>query len=190
LRRADQIAFINAVSPSKTDHWQLAEVAHGQNGWYSDLTGARVNPSTVLILGIITAFFLSSCDTRPITFKAAEPGWSSVSVQENMTKDAVWNSISDLLAKSYDLEIISKESGYIRTGFKFQVEMKGSSPQKNEYYKSRIIIKIAADNSKVELKTDAAWYDKGRRVWIEGYDDKVQQTLKTDIGALVGGIAK
>ncbi len=104
-----------------------------------------------------------------------------------MKRDQVWAKVSDLLAKKYDLEVISPEIGYVRTAWKKTVDVNEKGKVSNEYRK-RVMIKISQDSSVVEIKNDAQWFNK--KFWIDGYDSMELSTLKTDISAIISDIAK
>jgi len=93
-----------------------------------------------ICLFIVTAFifFISvGCVVSlPETFRRTydEPGiWKSIEVMEGISKDELWRTVVDAISHKFDLEVIEKDSGYIRTSWKFTY---WSSPEKKDTLKS------------------------------------------------------
>ena len=132
---------------------------------------------------------LGGCNKRerPATFIESNPNWINVKVSQKQTRDSIWINLTDLLAKRYDLEIINRDIGYIRTAWKCEVDFSVSGKVVNEYRK-RVIVKINSDSSNVELKAEAQWWNT--KFWVNGYDSTDLNTVKTDISAIISDIAK
>ena len=101
----------------------------------------------------------------------------------DLTRDDAWRLIADTLAKNYDIEVINKDSGYIRTGWMFT-----RTGKVNERYRTKIIAKIPLSDDRVEIKTEAHWLsDNG---WVAGYDTIMMEEVYSDIQGSVGRVTR
>jgi hypothetical protein len=118
-----------------------------------------------------------------------EPTWSTIEIKADMTYDRAWQEVVDVVAKRFEMEMISKEGGYLRTSWIYTWWKEGIV---TENYRVRVIIKFSADQKKVDMKTEANFMltapETGRSTgnWVVGTDTKLLQTLKTDIMGVVG----
>ncbi|MEK7412865.1 MAG: hypothetical protein AAB263_06070 [Planctomycetota bacterium] len=139
-------------------------------------------------LFILAMCLFSGCQTtRPQSFVEQPATWNSITIRKGLAKDAAWQKVADLLAKSYDLEVMNKDTGYIRTAYKLIRERYSSGPD-GASYRKRVIAKIQSDTDVIEIRTEAAWWEFN--CWVEGYDSTDLSTLKTDISAVIGDITK
>jgi len=121
---------------------------------------------------------------EPSSFvKTMEPSWASVEVQEDLDYEKAWASVVDLLVKKFDLEVLSKENGYIRTAWLYTW-----TGILREDYRVRVTAKFSQDRSKVEIKSEANY--KTRDGWIIGSDTALLRTLKQDIMGLIGRVTR
>mgnify|MGYP001568662849 FL=1 len=137
---------------------------------------------------VLVMCLLTGCQERPKSFVEQPPGWNSITIRKGLAKDIAWQKVADLLAKSYDLEVMNKDTGYIRTAYKISQAIYTSSGQIESSYRRRVIAKIQSDTDIIEIKTEAGWWDKN--CWLEGFDSVDMATLKTDISAVIGDITK
>lgn len=118
--------------------------------------------------------------TAPSTFtRTMEPTWAGVEVRPELGYENAWNSVVDLLARRFDLEVLSKDNGYIRTNWLYTW-----TGVMSEDYRVRVTIKFSPDHSKLEVKSEAQFREVGG--WVLGTDEALLQTLKTDIMGSVG----
>jgi hypothetical protein len=118
--------------------------------------------------------------------KASQAEWSTVQLRDDITFEKAWGEVLDILAKRFEMEMISKDGGYGRTSWIYDWSTPGT---KKKVYKVRVIFKFSADHSKVDIKADAEKLGKGG-TWITGYDTKLMESVKTDIMGIVGRTAK
>ena len=121
----------------------------------------------------------------PNFVKTSLANWKSIEFRPNLERDEAWHRISDTLAKNYDLEVIDKDSGYIRTAWMFT-----TSGKVDENYRARVITNIPVSNDKVEVKIDAHWFDPWKENWIMGYDTMLLEQVYTDLQGTVGRVAR
>ena len=122
---------------------------------------------------------LAGCST-PKTFVATlEPAWASVELRQDLSFTNAWNSVIDTLVKRFDMEILSQQDGYVRTTWLYTWTGK-----LDENYRVRVTAKFSPDHSKIEIKSEAEHGGNGK--WIQGYDTRLLETIKTDIMGKVG----
>ncbi|OGV62771.1 MAG: hypothetical protein A2283_13660 [Lentisphaerae bacterium RIFOXYA12_FULL_48_11] len=122
---------------------------------------------------------LSGC-MAPRTFvRTLEPTWATIELRTDVPYEKAWASLVDSLVKRFDIEVISKEDGYIRTGWLYSWTGRAM-----ETYRVRVTAKFSPDHSKVEVKSEAEYGGPGN--WTAGYDTRLLETLKTDIMGNMG----
>lgn len=118
--------------------------------------------------------------TAPKTFvKTLEPTWASVELRTDIKYDRAWAAVVDALVKRFDIEILSKEDGYIRTSWLYTW-----TGEVNENYRVRVTAKFSPDRTVCELKSEAEYGGPGN--WVMGYDSRLLVTLKTDVMGTIG----
>ncbi len=133
----------------------------------------------VLALVALLVVF-SSCGGRIPTFvQTLEPSWATVEVREDLSYDAAWSRVVDLLVKRFDIQIMSKEDGYIRTNWLYTW-----TGEVLDHYRVRVTVKFAPNNEKLEIKTEAEY--GGHGYWVIGYDTRLLETMKSDLMGTVG----
>ena len=139
-----------------------------------------MNMKLIAPLLLLSSFV--GCAMDPTSFvRASAPSWSSVELRAEVASEDAWKEVVDVLARNFELEMISKDGGYIRTSW-IHTWWKEGTHTKN--YKVRAIIKFPPSGNKVDIKTEAAFLYNG--VWISGMDTRLLQTVKTDIMGVVG----
>jgi hypothetical protein len=127
-----------------------------------------------------TALHFELEKNAPTTFtRTMEPTWAGIEIRPELGFENAWNSVVDLLARRFDLEVISKDNGYIRTNWLYTW-----TGVMSEDYRVRVTIKFSPDHSKLEVKSEAQFREVGG--WVLGTDEALLQTLKTDIMGSVG----
>jgi hypothetical protein len=134
----------------------------------------------VMLTGTVMMF--NSCRVRlPKTFVQATDGgsWTQIVLKDGQDYDRIFAEVLDIVSRRFEMEIISKESGYARTQWTYTWNNKGKYQ-----YRMRVTFKFSIDRKTLELKTDAE-YGNGDR-WIRGFDGELNRTIKQDIMAIVG----
>jgi hypothetical protein len=139
----------------------------------------------ILTLTLIVPFMFGCgilFSSGPRSFvQAIEPTWVSVEIRDDLSYDEAWREVVDILAKKFELEVISKDGGYIRTAWIYTWWKSGKI---TENYRVRAIVKFSADRKKVDIKTEANYLKDD--TWVTGTDTRLLQTVKTDIMGVVG----
>lgn len=139
----------------------------------------RKATALVLLLGAMT---LQGCSSMPKSFaRTVEPGWAAIEIREGMDFEQAWQETLDVLAKKFELEMISKDGGYARTSW---IHTWWKAGEVTENYRVRVVVKFSADRTKVDIKTEANYLMSGE--WVLGTDTRLLQTVKTDIMGVVG----
>ena len=122
---------------------------------------------------------LAGC-VAPRTFvKTMEPTWAAVEIRTDLPFDQAWEAIVDTLVKRFDLEVISRQDGYLRTNWLYTWTGKV-----RENYRVRVTAKFSPDHKKVEVKSEAEYGGAG--MWVMGYDTRLLETIKTDVMGTIG----
>lgn len=140
--------------------------------------------SVSLIAFIAVCGLFSSCGSlQPSSFVKATDGgaWSSILIREDMTYDQAFNEVIDVVAKRFEMDMISKDGGYGRTNWSYTWNDRGTYTEK---YRTRVIFKFSNDRKKVDIKTEAEF--GGDPNWIRGFDTRLLSTIKQDISGAVG----
>jgi hypothetical protein len=93
----------------------------------------------------------------------------------------------DTIARDYDIELVDKSSGYLRTAWAYGIS--GGNAQR---YRGRLTVKFSDVKTpeKVEIKTDAAWLSSGGPFsypgWVPGYDTAFQRDIFTALSGRLG----
>ena len=135
------------------------------------------------ILFMVVTFICLQAYSLPKSFvrEASGGNWSSILIREDLTYDAAFNEVLDVVAKIFEMDMISKEAGYGRTNWLYTWNTKGKFTKK---YRTRVIFKFSADRSKVDIKTEAEF--GGEPHWIRGFDTRLLHTIKQDISGIIG----
>ena len=115
----------------------------------------------------------------PSFVRTMEPSWASLELRPDIEYERAWDTVVDLLVKSFELEVISKEDGYARTGW---VYTWGGAMQ--EDYRVRVTVKFSPDRTILEVKSEAQYGGAGK--WVVGTDESLLSVLKTDIMGTIG----
>ena len=145
----------------------------------------------VIILATMTMFSVvfSSCSISSLTKKnkqtpigfiqTNEVGWSTIQLREELKFDKAFDEILDVVAKRFEMDVISKEGAYARSQWSYRWGVtEGTS------YRTRAIFKFSPDKTKVDIKTEAEW--NVGNTWLVGYDTRLLETIKQDIMGVAG----
>lgn len=138
----------------------------------------------LFVVAIVTLPMMVSCGaSAPRTFQRAVDGgsWSSVMIRDGLSYDKAFGEVMDVIGRRFELDMISKEGGYLRTNWIYTWNNKGKY---NEKYRTRIVIKFSSDRSRVDIKSEAEFGGEPR--WIKGFDTALLTQTKQDIMGVVG----
>lgn len=137
-----------------------------------------------ITLIVIVLCIMTSCGTlKPSSFQRAVDGgnWNSILVRDDLPYDKAFGEVMDVIGRRFELDMISKEGGYLRTNWIYTWNKKGKYTNK---YRTRVVIKFNADRSRIDIKTEAEF--GGEPKWIKGFDTALLTQTKQDIMGVVG----
>ena len=133
-----------------------------------------------MAVACVAVLVFSGCASTPRTFvKTMQPAWASVDIRADVGPDLAWESVVDTLVKRFDIEIMSRQDGYIRTNW-----LNTWTGKMQEDYRVRVTAKFSPDRKKVDFKSEAEFGGPGN--WIIGYDSRLLETVKTDVIGKIG----
>lgn len=112
--------------------------------------------------------------------------WKSIYLHNNYgffanKNQEVWQRVVDILSEQYDLEVLDRASGYIRTTWK------ADSKQGKDQYRHRVIIKMQGSVwHTAKLKAESQWWDEQKQIWRIGYDMTVVEEIYKDFQGRLG----
>jgi len=98
--------------------------------------------------------------------------------------DAAWAKTVDTIARDYDIEMLEKDSGYVKTGWKY-----GIIGGAYNHSRGRITIKYPTTESpaQVEVKTDVqVLSDPDHDVWVEFFDRSFEREGYVNLSGILG----
>lgn len=126
---------------------------------------------------VVAAAGLVGC--APGTFVRGEAGREVIELREGLQADRAWHEMVDVVSANWDLEQLSKDAGYLRTGWRY-----GIAEADARRYRGRVALKYRPPERQVRLKTEAQWWDGG--YWLPGYDTQLQRSVRAAIAERVG----
>jgi hypothetical protein len=131
---------------------------------------------SILAVALLALGLVGGCASQPPTFQPLEPGWIAIEVRDDITYDREWFFLVDRFSRQFDLEVVAKESGYIRTAWLTALN--------NESYALRVTAKLEPQKKVLQFKTEA------RFKTALGTDSEFTALLKTDVTGSLGRVAK
>jgi hypothetical protein len=140
------------------------------------------------VLAGLAACGLGGC--APATFVQGQTGgWKSIELNPAAAGkfDVAWQKTVDTIARDYDISIMDKSSGYLRTDWKY-----GICGATYNSYRGRLTIKFpdVANPEKIDVKTDAEWFGTnpmtGMAYWVPGFDTAFDRDVYTALSGRLG----
>jgi len=143
-------------------------------------------PFVVAMIGISACSHLPPPATFIVTYD--EPGtWKTIEVRDGLTKENLWRKVVDGLTQKFDLEMLDKEAGYIRTTWKYTYVVDSRLVDR---YRSRIIVKFLGEGwGRVQIKCEAHWMERDSG-WVMGYDMRLLEDAFGDIQGRIGRLRR
>ena len=135
----------------------------------------------ILIAVIGFLFLLLSCGIS--SFIKGEGGRTTVQIADRISYDLAYDEVITILTRKFELDMISKESGYIKTKWQYTwVGKWGQKPQKD--YRVRVTVRLSSERKRIDIHAEAEKL-KGN-YWIGGYDTRLLEDIRKDISGVVG----
>ncbi len=134
---------------------------------------------------LLCAVVFLAVGCAPSTFvKGQGAGWKSMELNPATINqyDVAWQKTVDTIARDYDIEIMDKDSGYLRTAWTY-----GISGGSFNRYRGRLTVKYpdVKDPRKIDIKTDAQWLDRNG-YWVPGWDSVFNRDVFTALSGRLG----
>jgi len=134
----------------------------------------------------ILSLSLMGCASTPKSFVSSAPGWKTIELNEALkgNYDLAWQKTVDTVARDWDIELLDKDSGYIRTSWKYDI-----GGRVRDTYRGRITLKFPeiANPEKVELRTGAQWLrNRQSSFWQNGFDTNLERDVYAALAGRLG----
>lgn len=144
------------------------------------MNSARATVGCVAIGALVAC---AGCMAPGTFVKTPQPAWAAVEIRPDIPYEKAWEGFVDSLVKKFDVEVISKENGYIRTGWCYSWTGKTADD-----YRVRVTAKFSPDHGRVEVKSEAEYGGPGK--WVPGYDRGLLESMKKDLESSIGKTGK
>jgi hypothetical protein len=145
----------------------------------------------LMCIAALTQLGQGACQTtgKPKSFVRTfddSSNWRIVEIKpESQGAENTWRTIVDTVAEKYDLEVIEKESGYLRSAWKYTYVKHGAI---SENYRSRVVIKLDEKVLQAKVKVESHWLSSAG--WELGYDTVLLEDIYSDIQGKIGRIVR
>ena len=144
----------------------------------------------IKVLPVVVFLLIFSLGCAPKSFMRTYGGqsnWKVVEVREDIQEEELWIKLVDTLSQKYDLQVIEKKSGYLRTAWAYTTV--NALNNVNDRYRSRIIVKInESEPIRVNIKCESNWL--GSAGWESGYDSILLEDVYGDIQGKIGRVRR
>jgi len=127
-------------------------------------------------LGTLLTISCATASVRGWSTNCSEGGWTTIPFSERVDYSLLWEDVTSLVSKRFEIEMVTKESGYIRTKWDYRFATDGRTSQS---YRTRVTLKINEKRKNIEVRSEAEKL-KGSS-WIQGCDTRVLETMKQDL---------
>ncbi len=137
-----------------------------------------------LNLAIVTLFVLIiGCGTgAPDSFmQMNKQYWEVMTIKQGIGYEDAWQRVIYIITKKFELEMISKEDGYVRSAFGPSYF---SEDLLNDKYQIRIVAKFTPDKKRLEFKIESRIWDG--KMWRNGSDVRVAANMRRDFRNSLG----
>ncbi len=135
-----------------------------------------------LFLLLLTCVAIVATISAKNTWKKGTAEWMKIQIHENFTYDKAFNTVLDLITDKYEMDLISKDGGYIRTAWSFMRNAKG---KKIKNMRVRVTAKFNHDRSQLQVRTEVQKLKKDDQ-WIDGEDINLSRQIRDDIQGVLG----
>ena len=144
---------------------------------------SKLMVAQLALILVSTMFLIVGC--APATFVRSAPGWKVIELRNDIAGNynKAWQKTVDTIARNWDIEMMDKESGYLRTAWHY-----GISGGPYTRYRARLTVKFpeVENPSKLEVKTEAQWLRGDTHGWVTGFDSAFQRDVFTALSGRLG----
>jgi hypothetical protein len=102
-------------------------------------------------------------------------------LSKNIDHDQAFDEVINILYKRFELDMIAKDSGYLRTKWKYNWTSNG---QVTQNYRVRVTVKLSKQRNILEINAEAEKLIG--RTWYVGTDTQLLETVKRDLSGVLG----
>ena len=134
----------------------------------------------MLVLGLVFGLTVVGCASGPKNFVRGSGGDTTILLRQGLDFDLAFREVAFILNRhGFETEVIQPEVGYIRTRWN-----RWDSTTSLDAYRVRIVINFNPARTQVIVKAEAEYLIKGQ--WVQGYDSRAIETLRTDLNNVIG----
>ena len=115
------------------------------------------------------------------SWKKGTAEWKKIQIQETLDYNHAFNTALELVSNDYEMDLINKDGGYIRTEWSYMKNKKG---KRIKDMRMRITIKFNHDRTQLQVRTEAQKLK--RNDWIEGEDSALSKQIRDDLQGALG----
>jgi hypothetical protein len=108
------------------------------------------------------------------------PVWNPLQFEQKVTYEKVWPAILSAVTESYEIEMVDKDSGFLRTTWKVTKDMLGQQQSR-----TRISIRIVSKEPlNLQIQAQLQKFESLTNEWMDqGNDQEIENSLKALISA-------
>jgi hypothetical protein len=129
---------------------------------------------------VLTCAPMLSLAGPPQSFRKGQlTQWHTFEIRSDLDFQHAWDAAFDILINNFDLAMVLKDEGYIRTEWLYSY-----FGRYDHEYRLRVTVRFTPDKRNVRVKAEAQIKDGDD--WLIGVDEQLVNTLKTDLMGTVG----
>jgi hypothetical protein len=107
--------------------------------------------------------------------------WEVMNLRPDVSYEEAWQRVIYIITKKFELEMISKDDGYVRSAYGPSYF---SNDLLNDKYQIRIVVKFTPDKKRMEFKIESRVWDG--KIWKNGSDVRVAANMRRDFRNSIG----
>lgn len=113
-----------------------------------------------------------------MTFQASRSnsGWTAIQPRDGFTRDKLWISVFQVIAKDLDIDIMAKEEGFLQTRW---------TVSSSRNYATRLKIRFSEDWKTLYLRCEGRFV-LGDGTVVYGTDSQLLSNIRSDLMGLIG----
>ncbi len=135
--------------------------------------------SSILLTGI--AGFGCSLGAPESFMQMNRQYWETMTIKPGIAYEDAWQRVIYIITKKFELEMVSKEDGYVRSSYGPSYF---SDDLLNDKYQIRIVAKFTPDRKKFEFKIESRIWDG--KIYHNGSDVRVASNMRKDFHNSIG----
>ena len=141
------------------------------------LTNKIIKRGCLFFVSLSTLLTMScAVGGRGWSTNCSDGGWATIPFSKRVDTGLLWEDVTSLVAKRFEIEMVTKESGYIRTKWDYRFATDGKNA---EDYRTRVTLKVNERRQNIEVRSEAEMLEGN--YWIHGCDTRVLETMKQDL---------